>query len=52
MPSKSPEQAALMRAACHNPKIARKRGIPVGVACEFFRADQAKKKRLKKRGKS
>ena len=40
MPSKSPQQAALMRAACHDPKIAKERHIPKSVACEFAEADR------------
>lgn len=43
MPSKSPAQAKLMRAAAHNPKFARKVGVPVGVAKEFAAADKRKK---------
>lgn len=39
MPSKSPKQARLMAAAAHNPKFARKVGVPVKVAKEFNRAD-------------
>lgn len=42
MPSKSAAQAKLMRAAAHNPAFAKKVGIPVSVAAEFFRADQKK----------
>jgi hypothetical protein len=41
MPSKSPKQARTMAAAAHNPKFAAKVGIPVKVAKEFNRADQA-----------
>lgn len=39
MPSESPKQARTMAAAAHNPKFAKKMGIPVGVAKEFNRAD-------------
>lgn len=39
MPSKSKEQARLMAAAAHDPKFARKVGIPVSVAKEFNKAD-------------
>ena len=39
MPSKSKKQARTMAAACHNPKFAKKVGIPTKVACEFNRAD-------------
>lgn len=42
MPSKSPAQARTMAAAAHNPKFARKVGIPAGVAKEFNAADKAK----------
>lgn len=40
MPSKSPAQARLMAAAAHNPKFAKKAGVPPGVAKEFNRADK------------
>jgi hypothetical protein len=39
MPSKSGKQARLMAAAAHNPKLAKKVGVPVKVAKEFNRAD-------------
>jgi len=39
MPSKSPAQARLMAAAAHNPKFARKVGVPPKVAKEFNQAD-------------
>jgi hypothetical protein len=39
MPSKSPAQARLMAAAAHNPKFAKKAGVPPGVAKEFNQAD-------------
>lgn len=42
MPSKSPKQAKLMRAAAHNPAIAKSSGVPQSVAKEFVKADQAK----------
>lgn len=44
MPSKSPKQARTMAAAAHNPKFAKKAGIPQKVAKEFNKADQAKRK--------
>ena len=47
MPSKSAKQAKLMRAAAHNPKFAKKVGVPSLVAQEFVSAD--KRKRKKKR---
>lgn len=40
MPSKSPEQARLMAAAAHDPKFAKKVGIPQSVAKEFNEADK------------
>lgn len=43
MPSKSPKQARTMAAAAHNPKFAKKVGIPQKVAKEFNRADTRKK---------
>lgn len=39
MPSKSASQARLMAAAAHNPKFAKKAGVPQRVAKEFNRAD-------------
>ncbi len=45
MPSKSPKQARTMRAAAHDPKFAKKMGIPVSVAKEFVAADKRKKRR-------
>ena len=39
MPSTSPKQARTMAAAAHNPKFAKKVGIPTGVAKEFNKAD-------------
>jgi len=42
MPSKTPEQAKFMRAACHDKKIADAHHIRHDVACEFVKADQAK----------
>lgn len=46
MPSKSEKQARTMRAAVHDPKFAKKVGIPKDVAEEFVEAD--KKKAAKK----
>lgn len=40
MPSKSPKQARTMAAAAHDPKFAKKVGIPQKVAKEFNRADK------------
>ena len=42
MPSKTAKQAKLMRAAAHNPKVAKSSGVPSTVAREFVRADEAK----------
>jgi len=39
MPSKSPKQARLMAAACHDPAFAKRRGISRKTACEFNKAD-------------
>lgn len=39
MPSSTKKQARTMAAAAHNPKIARKLGIPVKVAKEFNQTD-------------
>ncbi len=41
MPSKTPKQARTMAAAAHNPKFAKKMGIPRKVAKEFNKADAA-----------
>ena len=40
MPSKSPAQARMMAAAAHDPKFAKKVGIPQSVAKEFNEADK------------
>ena len=45
MPSTSPKQKRTMAAAAHDPAFAKKVGIPVKVAQEFFQADQGKKQR-------
>lgn len=58
MPSKSKKQARLMAAAAHNPKFARKAGVPQRVAREFNQADKGtgilkgKRKRAKKARKA
>lgn len=39
MPSKTPKMARTMAAAAHDPKFAKKMGIPQGVAKEFNQAD-------------
>lgn len=43
MPSKSPAQARLMAAAAHDPKFAKKAGVPVSVAKDFNQADKGGK---------
>lgn len=45
MPSKSKKQAKMMQAAAHNPKFAKKAGVPQKVAKEFNDADKAKKRK-------
>jgi len=44
MPSTSKKQARTMAAAAHNPRFAKKLGIPTKVAKEFNRADARKAK--------
>jgi hypothetical protein len=39
MPSKTRKQARLMAAAAHDPKFAKRAGVPVKVAKEFNRED-------------
>lgn len=39
MPSKSAKQARFMAAVAHNPKFAKRVGVPVSVAKEFNKAD-------------
>ena len=43
MPSKSPAQARMMAAAAHDPKFAKKVGVPAKVATEFNQADKGSK---------
>lgn len=43
MPSKTKAQRNLMAAAAHNPKFAKKVGVPMSVAKEFNQADKGKK---------
>lgn len=45
MPSTSKKQAHLMAAVANDPRFAKKVGIPVSVGQDFFKADQAKKRR-------
>lgn len=40
MPSVTPRQARYMAMLAHNPKLAKKEGVPLKVAREFNRADQ------------
>lgn len=49
MPSKSPKQARTMAAAAHDPKFAKKVGIPTKVAKEFNQADKGTN--IRKKGK-
>lgn len=42
MPSKTPKQKRTMAAAAHDPKFAKKMGIPGKVAKEYNRADMDK----------
>ncbi len=39
MPSKSLSQARMMAGAAHDPKFAKKVGVPMAVAKEFNKAD-------------
>ena len=39
MPSKSPKMARMMAGAAHDPKFAKKVGVPMSVAKEFNKAD-------------
>jgi len=43
MPSSSPAQARMMAAAAHDPKFAKRVGVPVSVARDFNQADKGKK---------
>jgi len=43
MPSHSPAQARMMAAAAHDPKFAKKVGVPVKVAKEYNQADKGKR---------
>jgi hypothetical protein len=40
MPSKSSKQARMVAGAAHDPKFAKKVGVPQSVAKEYNRADQ------------
>ena len=50
MPSKTPKQKRTMAAAAHDPKFAKRLGIPSNVARDFNQAD--KKRGGAKRGRS
>ena len=43
MPSETAKQARTMAAAAHDPKFAKRMGIPQTVAREFNQADKGKK---------
>jgi hypothetical protein len=42
MPSKSPAQARMMAGAAHDPKFAKKVGVPVKVAKEYNQANKGR----------
>lgn len=46
MPSKSKKQHNFMEAVAHNPKFAKKAGVPQSVGREFASADAKNKKPL------
>lgn len=43
MPSKSEAQHNLMEMAAHDPKAAKRTGVPQSVAKEYVKADKAKR---------
>ena len=43
MPSKSKAQHGLMEAVAHDPKVAKRTGIPTRVGKEFEKADKGRK---------
>lgn len=51
MPSKSKKQAMFMEAVKHNPKFAKKVGVPQKVGREFAKADEKVGKYVHKRKK-
>jgi hypothetical protein len=51
MPSKTPKQARLMRAAAHDPQVAKKSGVPQAVAREFVDASKRAKSPPKPKGR-
>lgn len=52
MPSKSPAQAHLMAAVAHDPKFAKKVGVPQSTGKEFNKADAKMGILRKKKGKA
>lgn len=51
MPSKTPKQAKFMRAVAHNPKFAKKAGVPQSVGKKFEAADKKKSSHNQKGGR-
>lgn len=51
MPTKSPAQARLMRAAAHDPEFAKKVKVPQDVAKEFVEADKKAKEKAEEDAK-
>ena len=43
MPSTSPKQHRFMEAVAHDPKFAKRAGVPPSVGQEFVQADKGKK---------
>lgn len=43
MPAKSKSQNRLMQAVAHNPKLAKKTGVPAKIAKEFVKETKGKK---------
>ena len=50
MPSKSPAQHRLMEMVAHDPKAAKRVGVPSSVGKEFVKADKASGKKFTKKG--
>src|SRR5574343_1741591 len=50
MPSKSEKQERFMRAVAHDPKFAKKVGVPQKVGREYERADERKRDKPRGRG--
>lgn len=51
MPSKSEKQERFMRAVAHDPKFAKKVGVPQKVGREYERADERKRDKPRGRGR-